>query len=1089
VTIDIKLLSSPQLVHFFEASKSEGSLTVEGLWDGPKAALVALLAKATKKHILIISSDKNESKIADNLDYFEINHFLEFPAWETLPGEEIPPSPDIVGRRFEILYHLLQSKTPNVILCPLQACLQKLPSPKTLKPNCNLWKVGEEIPFDALAEFLTALGYRREPVVADKGQFALRSGILDIFPLSAPEPVRVEFFGDEIASIRTFDPIGQKSIEKVQQIFICPASEPKLLQEEKELSNLFDYLGPNTLVIFDDVLSLEDKYISLKGLPGAKSRFFSSIEELFGQTKNLSKIYWAKEQLEELSEVEMKQRLGRSFYSGKTPLQPISFEVFDLKIDSKRWNNPFLPINDFFAAASREEILLGIHRFSKTPLELHFLTATESEEGTLKQMIAEAKIELPERSFFERAYLSSGFAITDSQLVILPMTELTHRLRIRRQKWRGTYHTPAAEFHELKPGDLVVHFHNGIAKYLGIEKQKNHLGLESEFLVLEYASSSKLYVPIASSYLVSRYIGAKEEIPTLSQLGTLRWQKARQQAQTAIIGYAEEMLRYNAEREIHGGFVYPTDSDTMVNFETDFPYVETDDQLSAIAATKQDMQSQKAMDRLICGDVGYGKTEVAMRAAFKAVVDGKKQVAVLVPTTVLAMQHYETFCERMANYPINIGVLSRFLPLKTVRENIEKAKTGALDILIGTHRIISKDVTFKDLGLIIIDEEQRFGVRAKEHLKKLKTGVDCLTLSATPIPRTLYLSLIGARDVSVINTPPQDRLPIKSLIVERENSLIQNALMRELSRDGQAFFIHNRVESINQVAEDLQKLVPEARIVVGHGQMSADELDQVYHLFKRGDSDILVSTTIVENGIDIPNANTILIDRSDTFGLADLYQLRGRVGRKDRPAYAYFLVPQRRELNEIASKRLHALIESSGYGGGMKIAMRDLEIRGAGDVLGEKQSGQITTIGFHLYCKLLKRTIDAMKKKTSPSFIETKMEFGFDARLPEDYIGEESLRMELYHRLGEASSDEETEALLIEMQDRFGPAPQPVIWLYHLTRLRIFASQKGYTLLKFEKFTFRAEKQKGKEVEKQTFTMPKTSEPAEFETAVKALLK
>ncbi len=666
-----ELLASPQLVHFFEAAKTEHSLAVEGLWDGPKAALIALLAQATKKNILIISSDRSENRIADNLDYFGINHFLEFPAWETLPGEEIPPSPDIVGRRFEILFHLLTSKEPRIVLSPLQACLQKLPSPQILKPNCNLWKVGEEIPFDALDEFLKALGYRKEPVVADKGQYALRSGILDIFPLSAPEPFRVEFFGDEIASIRTFDPIGQKSIEKVKQIFICPASEPKLLDEEKQLATLFDYLGPQTVVVFDDLLSLEDRYISLKGLPGAKSRFFSTIEELFQQSKHLAKLYWAKEQLEELSEVEIKQKLGRSFYSGKNPLQPIEFEAFGQKIHSKRWNTPFMPISDFFSpsqelsASSREEILQGIGRYATTSLTLHFLTATESEEGTLKQMITDAQITLPEKTLFERAYLSSGFAVVDAQLAYLPMPELTQRLRIRRQKWRSTYHTPAAEFHELKPGDLVVHFHNGIGKYLGIEKQKNHLGIESEFLVIAYAESSKLFVPIASSYLVSRYIGAKEEIPTLSQLGTLRWQKARQQAQTAIIGYAEEMLRFNAERELHGGFEYPPDSEMMLNFETDFPFVETDDQLLAITASKQDMQSKKAMDRLICGDVGYGKTEVAMRAAFKAVVDGKKQVAVLVPTTVLAMQHYETFCERMANFPVKIGVVSRFLPPKT----------------------------------------------------------------------------------------------------------------------------------------------------------------------------------------------------------------------------------------------------------------------------------------------------------------------------------------------------------------------------------------------------------------------------------------
>ncbi len=1094
MTINSKLLLSPQLSQLFEVIKTEPSIVMEGLWDSPKAALIALLAEATNKQILVISSGKSENRIVDSLDYFGINQLFEFPAWETLPGEEIPPSPDIVGRRFEILYHLLQEKKPRVILTPLQACLQKLPSPQKLKPNCNLWKVGEEIPFDVLDEFLTDLGYRKEPVVADKGHYALRRGILDIFPLSSPEPFRIEFFGDVIESIRTFDPIGQKSIEKVEKLFICPASEPKLLDEEKELSTLFDYLGENTFVIFDDLVHLEDRYTALKGLPGSRSRFFSTMEELLKTATKHQHIFWSTEQLEELSEVNIQKKLGKDFYSGKNPFQPLSFEAFDQSLSSKRWLSPFHLIRDFFSpsqeasATSEEEILGGIHRLSKTPLKLHFVSATEAEEHTLQQKIQDQEIQLPENSHFERGYLSSGFALPDTQLAILPMTELTQRFRVRRQKWRGTYHTPAAEFHELKPGDLVVHFHNGIGKYLGVEKRQNHLGNDAEFLVIEYSGSSKLFVPIASSYLVSRYIGSREEMPTLHQLGTQKWQKARQQAQKAIIGYAEEMLRLNAEREIQGGFVYPSDSNELFSFEDDFPFVETDDQTAAIAAMKDDMLSERAMDRLICGDVGYGKTEVAMRAAFKAVADGKKQVAVLVPTTVLSMQHYETFCARMADYPISIGVISRFLPAKKVRENLELAKEGKLDILIGTHRIVSQDVSFKNLGLIIIDEEQRFGVRAKEHLKKLKIGVDCLTLSATPIPRTLYLSLIGARDVSLINTPPQDRLPIKSLIIERNSNVIQNAILRELSREGQVFFIHNRVETINKVAEELQKLVPQARIVVGHGQMSADELDRVYHLFKQGEADVLVATTIVESGVDIPNANTILIDRSDQFGLADLYQLRGRVGRWNRPAYAYFLVPQRRELHEIATKRLQALIEASGHGGGMKIAMRDLEIRGAGDILGVKQSGQVSSIGFHLYCKLLKRTIDAMRKKSSLSFIETKMEFSFDARLPEDYIGETSLRMELYHRLGEAASDEEAKQILTEMEDRFGSPPPQVIWLYHLTCIRIFASKKGYTLLKFEKFTFKAERQRGKETFRTTLPMPKVSSPEEFEAAIKAVL-
>lgn len=1093
MTIDQAFLPSASLAQFLEIIKEESSLLIEGLWDSPKAALIALLAKTTKKTILVITGEKREERLADNFAHFSLKDFLEFPSWEILPGEDIPPSPDIIGRRFEILFQLMENNTPHIILCPLQACLQKLPSAKTLKPNCNLWKVGEEIPFEILEDFIIALGYKKQPLVIDKGQYALRRGILDIFPLSSTDPYRIEFFGDEIASIRTFDPVGQKSVKKVEQIFLCPASEVELLAEEKDLALIFDYIGKEAVVIFDDLLHLEDRFVALKSLPGSTSRFFASMEEILDRAFQLQTFFWSEEQMEKFSEVEMK-KVGRAFYSGKTPLQPLQFDMFQQTIKSKRWNHPFITIGDFFSssedisATRSEEILQGIHRYSKSPLTLQIVTESESEENALKQKIAAEQIQLPEKTFFERGYLASGFVIADAQVALLPMTELTHRFRIRRQKWRGTYHTPASEFHELKRGDLVVHFHNGIGKYLGVEKQINHLGSPSEFLVLEYSEGSKLFVPIASSYLVSRYIGAKEEIPTLSQLGTQKWQKMRLAVQKTIVGYAEDLLRQNAEREIHGGFVFPPDGEEMIQFENDFPFIETEDQKLAIEAIKQDMVSTKAMDRLICGDVGYGKTEVAMRAVFKAVADGKKQVAVLVPTTVLAMQHYETFCERMANFPINIGVVSRFLPPKKIQETLEKTKTGSIDVLIGTHRLVSADVHFLNLGLIVIDEEQRFGVRAKEHLKKIKTGVDCLTLSATPIPRTLYLSLVGGRDISVINTPPQDRLPIKSHIAERDPSLIQNALLRELSRDGQAFFIHNRVESIYKVQEELEKLVPEARIVVGHGQMHPDELDTVYHLFKQGEADILVATTIVENGVDIPNANTILIDRADKFGLADLYQIRGRVGRWNRPAYAYFLVPQKRELSELSAKRLHALIESSGYGGGMKIAMRDLELRGAGDILGIKQSGQVSSIGFHLYCKLLKKTIDAMRKKTKPNFLETKIEFSFDARLPEDYIGESSLRMELYHRLGEAFAVNDVDLILEEIKDRFGPLPDPVIWLYHLTRLRINSMQKGYTLLKFERFTFTLEKQKGKEVERKTLPLPKSQDPAEFERVIIDLL-
>lgn len=1077
MSIVTQLLKSDSLAFFLKSLGKEPSLLIEGLWEAPKAALIALIQKELKKNILFITKEQQETKLLDNLDYFDVAGYFDFPSWETLPGEEIPPSPDIVGKRLEILYQLSQSKTTQVVCCSLQACLQKVVSSDLLIKQCRFLRVQEETSFEALPSWLQELGYRRVAVAADKGEFALRGGIIDIFPLSSSDPYRIEFFGDRIESIRTYDPMGQKSISKVDSLFICPASELSLLKTASSLSSIVDYLGESLIIVFDDLLALEDRYVALKSLGAHQQRFFMSFEELLERSKDHFRLFLSQQPLEDLSDIQMGKKAGRDFYTGKNPLQPLTFEMFHLPFKTKRWNHPFEELASFFEAEEAQQpfldLLKGIDARAASSIELHFITATESEEKTLKTFIREQEIHLPEATNFERGYLTSGFVLKDLQIALVPMAELTQRYRIRRQKWRSNYHTPAAEFHELKPGDMVVHFHSGIGKYLGVEKRPNHQGILSEFLVLEYAENSKLYVPMSSAHLVSRYIGAHEEAPHLSQLGTQRWQHQRVKAEKAIVGYAHDLLKINAERELFGGFVFPEDSPEMHSFEFDFPFIETDDQLKALEDVKKDMMSKKAMDRLVCGDVGYGKTEVAMRAAFKAVVDGKKQVAVLVPTTVLAMQHFDTFKERMANYPINIAVASRFLPPKKVKENLEKVALGQIDILIGTHRLISQDVHFRDLGLIIIDEEQRFGVRAKEHLKKMKAGVDCLTLSATPIPRTLYLSLIGAKEISLINTPPQDRLPIKTHISERDSQIMQNALLRELSRDGQAFFVHNRVETIFEISEELKKLMPQARIVTAHGQMSSDELDTIFHLFKRGDADILVATTIIENGIDIPNANTILIDRADQFGLADLYQMRGRVGRWNRPAYAYFLIPKKARLSEVAQKRLQALAESTGYGGGMKVAMRDLEIRGAGDILGTQQSGQISTIGFHLYCKLLKKTIDAIKSKKQPQFIEAKIEFPFDAKLPEEYINESSLRMEIYHRLGEASSFSEVDALLEELKDRFGTPPEPVIWLLAMTKIRIHASQKGYLLLKFERFTIQAEKAKGKQIQKLVLTLPK----------------
>ncbi len=1075
--IDIE--NSLSLSSFIKDIDKYKSFALDNLNDAEKALIISLAHKKTNKDILLITGGVKQDILFDNLSY-QSNNILELPSWDTLPQDDLLPSADIIGKRFSTLNTLAYETTKShILLCPLQSALQKLLSIKKAKSYFYNFKINDTVDFDFFIEILSTLGYKRASLVSNKNEFAIRGGIIDVFPSSSDIPYRIEFFSDTIENIRTFDFVSQKSIKKVSSLFIPPACEKELLKNE-ELSSILDYLKKDTIIIFDDILHVEDNYVSIKKL-NIHSKYFYALDDFFEKINHSTKIYFSEKPISSLSSIQT--------YEMEKNHQKINFEIFNQSITAQLWFHSFESYLDFLKIKEETEILDLIPYFIEKRSKIIFLLSNESEEKHLKEILFQKHIALDPIIIFEKGYLSNGFAISDLNTVVIPFSEITKRKKLRRQKIRSTYHTPAAEFHHLEPGDLVVHFHSGIGKYLGCEKHKNHLGEISEFLIIEYAESSKLYVPVNQSHLVSRYIGASEESPSLNTIGSNKWQKVKLSAQKQIIGYASDLLKMHAEREVQGGFKYPEDSDETKLFEMDFPYEETYDQINAIKEIKKDMISENAMDRLICGDVGYGKTEVAMRTAFKAAYDGKKQVAVLVPTTVLAMQHYETFKERMASYPINIDVVSRFKTTKQNKATIKKLKEGNVDIIIGTHRLLSKDISFKDLGLIIIDEEQRFGVRAKEHLKKFKKTAACLTLSATPIPRTLYMSLIKVKEISVINTPPQDRVPIKTIITENDDEIIKNAIQRELAREGQVFFIHNRVESIYKRSEHIQKLLPDAKIEIVHGQMPADTTDEIFHQFKQGKIDILFSTTIVENGIDIPNANTILIDRADTFGLADLYQLRGRVGRWNRSSFAYLITPKNRLLPEISQKRLNALLESSGYGGGMKIAMRDLEIRGAGDILGVKQSGQIQSIGFHLYCKLLKKTIESFKTKKPASFIETKIEFPQTASIPDSYINEANLRMELYFRLGEASSNQMAEEILKEMEDRFGKAPQEVLWLLALTKIKIFANQNNFTHLRFKQFTLFAEKQFGKKKTSKTLNMPKIKTPKEFEKEVFSLLQ
>jgi transcription-repair coupling factor (superfamily II helicase) len=1063
----------------------------EELWDSPKAFITALAQEVTEKHVLILTGGKAEEiRIFDDLQFFSETPIVEFPAWETLPSEGVAPSPDIVGERYNVLHKIWKGEKPHIVLTSLQACLQRLIPPAIFDAFYLSLQIDDYFPFEDMVEHLQQMGYVREMVASDKGEFAIRGGIIDVYPVNSPDPFRIEFGDDKISSLRIYDPISQKSVKPTEKIEITPGQEMEILGTMPKLGTLLDYLGPDTMIVFDDLAALEDRYVNLLNLTRGTANTFMSIEDFLKETLNYQKIYLTKNPLERLTEVKrLEARKSEPGYGSKASGEKVAFNMFGQTLEAVRWRLPFRPVFEYFRPVElteedemgADDLFHGLQQSSSPDAITTFLCPNESDIRHLKQQILESGATLPEGTRFESGYLSSGFVYPETQYSLIPLTELTHRYRIRRQKMRSTYHSTPSEFIDLSPGDTVVHLHNGIGLFLGIETKPNFEGIETEFFLIEYANQAKLYVPLTQAYLISKYVGVKEEAPKLHELGSAKWRKAKALTEQAILGYASDLLKLYAEREIKGGFAYPEDSLDMIQFEEDFPFQETEDQLSAIEAIKRDMISGKSMDRLVCGDVGYGKTEVAMRAALKAVVDGGKQVAVLVPTTVLAMQHFDNFCARMENYPVRIGVLSRFRTPKQTKETIEQIAAGTVDVVIGTHRIVSEDVKFKDLGLVIIDEEQRFGVRAKEHLKKIKAGVDCITLSATPIPRTLYMSLVGARDMSVIASPPHDRLPIKTIICEKGETIIESALLRELTRDGQAFVIHNRVETIYEEAGKIQRLLPQARVLVAHGQMDADDLDIVFHKFRNGEADVLVATTIIESGIDIPNANTILIDRADTFGLSDLYQLRGRVGRWNRQAFAYFMTPKKARLTPVAKKRLAAISEAKGYGGGMKIAMRDLEIRGAGDILGTEQSGHVAAVGFHLYCKLLKRTVDALQGKMPSVLVDTKLEFPYDCRLPKSYVNAESLRMDIYQRLGEAVHLEDLEELWRELKDRFGAPPTPVKWLYHLSRIRVFAQRHGITLIKQEKIAITVERKVGKETELKQMLVAPSDDPAEWE--------
>jgi transcription-repair coupling factor (superfamily II helicase) len=972
--------------------------------EAAQAFLVAAIAGEIRKALWILCpSVRSQELLYESLLNWEPNA-LFLPEAEIAAVENILPDPEIAAERLALLTRVQREKGRHLIVATRAALDQPAPTPAALNAAVLVLRRGKMHPLERTIEALVAAGYERVAQVTTRGQFAVRGGIVDLFSWQAPRPIRIEYFGDDIESLREFDVDTQTSVRNLQAVEI-----------------LLEVAERHAAVVRDYVLA---DHLRLEIEPDEEK---SDADILIGEG-------WLGEN---------KPEDFRGAFDG---CDVGDFAVGDfMLVEAKRAQ---------FAARLRD------WRAADFRIVIYFQTEGEIERFREIMGDAVANIELLEGT------LPRGFVFPDGKLVVLSGAELfgrytTHGRRRLQRAEQLSRNRVQIDFSELNEGDLVVHLEHGVGRFLQLTRVPSPAGEMQEALALEFANDARLYLPLEQAYLVSRYVGVGKKSPPLSSLADAKWARAKKNAAASIFDYAGKMLAVQAERETQLGYAFGPDTKWQREFEHSFPFRETPDQFTAITATKSDMEQARSMDRLICGDVGFGKTEVAIRAAFKAVMEGK-QVAVLAPTTVLAQQHFETFRQRMLDYPVRIEMLSRFRSQGEQRKVLELLREGGVDIVIGTHRLISGDVIFKDLGLVVIDEEQRFGVLHKEKFKELFKLVDVLTLSATPIPRTLYLSLVGVKDMSTIETPPLNRLPVETVVCGYDERIIRDAINRELDRQGQVYFLHNRVQSIGKMRDKIAELCPGARVEFGHGQMDADELESVMQRFVSGKIDVLVCTTIIESGLDIPNANTIIIDRADRFGLADLYQLRGRVGRAEHKAYAYLMLPREMMTVGAARKRINAIKQYSSLGAGFRIAMRDLEIRGAGSILGTAQSGHIMAVGFDLYCQLLKQAVAQLKGERAGGRVEVEVRLDFVATneaefiqagpetrvpafIPTSYIADPTLRIQAYRNLAGVTTREQLDRLRKEWRDRFGKFPVAVDNLVLLTEIKLSAARAGLT--------------------------------------------
>jgi transcription-repair coupling factor (superfamily II helicase) len=1068
---------------------------VSGLAGSSRQAFMAALYQETARAMCIVTHNMYQAQkvYEDLIELVPSDQVLLYPGNELIGSELAIASPEMLAQRIHVLNRLAKGFT-GILVAPFAGLRRLVVPPQVWKEAQIELRVGEELEIDSFLHTCIELGYERVDMVERKGELSVRGGIIDLYPIDSEWPVRIELFDVEIDSIRTFDMATQRSHENVQSFTIGPAKEmiasTALLQEaavrlEKRLGEtiaklkdgsakekvvekigadmermqqgqrfphlysyvsviyptnetLLDYMPKDTILLVDEPSRVLDTAAQLQKeeaewLTGriAEGEFMANL--------TLSRSY------DEIVAPKQRQVVYLSLFLRQTPkTQPQNI----VNLNCRTMQNFHGQMN-----VLKSELA----RWKKAQNQIVFVAADLDRAKRLERVLHDYEMEAdlltepvetvpPGRPTIIIGNLQTGYELPLNRFVVITEGEVftPKQRKARKVQQTMTNAERIKNYLELKPGDYVVHINHGIGKYLGIET-KEILGIHKDYLHIRYAGGDSLFVPIEQIDHVQKYVASEEAEPKIYSLGGSEWKRVKNKVQSSVKDIAEDLIKLYAAREAAVGHAFSPDTVEQREFEAMFPYQETPDQLRAIQEVKADMERKRPMDRLVCGDVGYGKTEVAIRAAFKAVMDGK-QVAVLVPTTILAQQHYETFRERFADYPIRVEVLSRFRSRKEQTATIKGLKDGTVDVVIGTHRILSKDIQFRDLGLLIVDEEQRFGVSHKEKLKQLKTNVDVLTLTATPIPRTLHMSMIGVRDLSVIETPPENRFPVQTYVMEYSPSLVREAIEREMARGGQVFFLYNMVQGIEQMAEQISMLVPDARIAVAHGQMNEGELEGIILDFLEGNYDVLVSTTIIETGVDIPNVNTLIIYNADKMGLSQLYQLRGRVGRSNRIAYAYFTYQKDKVLTEVAEKRLQAIKEFTELGSGFKIAMRDLSIRGAGNLLGAEQHGFINSVGFDLYSQMLKEAIDELKGEAKQEIVSpVEINLQLDAYIPSLYITDSRQKIEMYKKFVAAATLEDVEDLAEELLDRFGPVPKPVENLLLIARLRVYALRHHIT--------------------------------------------